>query len=516
MYKRKLFFFGVITAVVVLIALLCAAITAQLTRENVKQSTIAQTLLSEHQELSSISYRLFKQFTDEVIFGRQANQSEIRKKTEIIDRLLNNIKSLEQKQREALGLELTAGSVEDTEELRRIITKVITSFDKVIQSNDYSMPSQRDQLRNLLEITIDDEFRDAINAALARQSRVVSGINARIDMLNTAVVWFTMIMAAISLPLIVYGCYWLVNQLYQPIVILKDATNTIAKGQYGRPISIKLDDEFEELSQAINKLAERLKENEKIVSESQKKLAFEVEHRTIQLTAANHELTKIDARRRQFLSDVSHELRTPLTIIRGEAQVTLRLKSAEESEYRETLKVVLDQSILLSRLVDDLLTLTRAEMDSLTLNKSTVNMAQLVQSEINKWTRLHEERKFIFEAKGDTEHLELNVDTSRIQQVLSVLLDNACKYSTKEEVITTIIESDKDFFSISIRDKGEGIPASELENIFKRFVRFSKHQEGLGLGLPIAKTIVESHDGQLKAESTKNLGSIFTIVLPRK
>lgn len=516
MYKRKLFFFGLITAVVVLVALLCAAITAQLTRENVKQSTIAQTLLAEHQQLSSISYRLFKQFTDEVIFGRQANQAEIRKKAEIIDRLLKNIKILEIKQREALGLELTAGSVEDTEELRSIINKVISSFERVIQATDYSVPSQRDQLRNLLEITIDDEFRDAINSALARQSRVVSGINARIDMLNTAVVWFTIIMAAISLPLIVYGCYWLVNQLYQPIVVLKDATNIIAEGQYGQPISIKLDDEFEELSQAINKLAERLQENERIVDESQKKLEFEVEQRTIQLTAANHELTKIDARRRQFLSDVSHELRTPLTIIRGEAQVTLRLKSAEESEYRETLRVVLDQSVLLSRLVDDLLTLTRAEMDSLKLNRSKVKIAQLVESEINKWRRLYEVREFSLEVKNESHNLELNVDSSRMQQVLSVLLDNACKYSTENEDISTVIESDDNFLIISIRDKGEGIPASELDNIFERFVRFSKHQEGLGLGLPIAKTIVESHGGKLKAESTKNLGSIFTIILPRK
>lgn len=90
MYKRKLFYFGLTTAFILLVALTCTAISAHLTRENLKQSTIAQSLLIEHQQLSSISYRLFKQLTDEVIFGQNANQANVRKKQKLIEQSLTD------------------------------------------------------------------------------------------------------------------------------------------------------------------------------------------------------------------------------------------------------------------------------------------------------------------------------------------------------------------------------------------------------------------------------------------
>lgn len=118
--------------------------------------------------------------------------------------------------------------------------------------------NQQEQLRRLLEDTIDNEFREAINSAVARQSRVVAAINARIDTINTAMVWLTLGLGALSIPLIIYRCFWLFNQLYQPIVLIHGATNAIAAGQYNRPISVKLDYEFEELANSINQLAEQL------------------------------------------------------------------------------------------------------------------------------------------------------------------------------------------------------------------------------------------------------------------
>lgn len=121
MYKHKLFYFGLTTAFILLLALTCAAISANLTRENLKQSTLAQTLLVEHQQLSSISYRLFKQLTDEVIFGQNANQADVRKKQALIAQSLDNIRRLELEQRKALGETITQGSIEDTDELVQLI-----------------------------------------------------------------------------------------------------------------------------------------------------------------------------------------------------------------------------------------------------------------------------------------------------------------------------------------------------------------------------------------------------------
>jgi signal transduction histidine kinase len=514
MYKQKLFYFGLTTAFILLVALTCTAISAHFTRVNLKQSTIAQSLLIEHQQLSSTSYRLFKQLTDEVIFGQNANQANVRKKQALIRQSFSNIRTLELEQRQALGINITQGSIEDTDELEQLLTEIINEFQLVVTNMSTAPLNQQERLRSLLEVTIDDQFREAINSAVFRQSRVVSAINAKIDTLNTTIVWFTIGIGALSLPLIIYGCYWLFNQLYQPLILIRNATNTIASGQYQQPISEKLDVEFQELVDAINQLAVQLQTHKKNETKSRKHLEFTVEQRTSELTNANLKLTKIDARRRQFIADVSHELRTPLTIIRGEAQVTLRLKSACQEDYQNTLTAILEQAVNLSRLVDDLLLLTRAEMNQLNLAMKATAIIPVLNGEVLKWQKLHQQRKFSLQIGSVTEHTTVLIDPPRIHQVLSILLDNATKYSSPALPIEVSVTQSDSFVMVSVKDSGQGISAAEIENIFERFVRFSKHNEGLGLGLPIAKAIVEAHGGEITVASVQGEGSLFSIKLP--
>jgi signal transduction histidine kinase len=514
MYKRKLFYFGFTTAFILLVALISTAISAHLTRDNLRQSTIAQSLLVEHEKLAGTSYRLFQQLTDEVIFGRNANQAFVRKKQLAIQESLDRIRQLELEQREALGVAITQGSVEDTDELVRLIDHIIGEFQAVVVSNNGLPLNQQEQLRNLLEVTIDDEFRESINAAVSRQSRVVAAINARIDTLNIVIVWFTIGLAGLSLPLIIYGCYWLFNQLYQPLVLIQGATNAIASGHYDSPIAVTLDDEFQALAMSINQLAVRLQEHEANELESRQKLEFDVKQRTSELTEANLQLTKIDSRRRQFIADVSHELRTPLTIIRGEAQVTLRLQSASENDFKETLRAILDQSVKLSRLVDDLLLLTRAEMSQLHLEFSNNELEPLLEQEVAKWQKLNTERAYTLSVEPQLLNVPLAIDKPRIQQVVSILLDNATKYSEAGKPVEIAARAGEEMVTISVRDSGGGISAAEVDNIFERFVRFSKHNQGLGLGLSIAKAIVEAHGGQIMVESVQGQGSCFSFTLP--
>ncbi len=213
MYKRKLFLFGFISAAVLFVALSGVAVSAYITKENLRQSATAQSLLSEHQMLSSISYRLFKQLTDELIFGRNANQAEVRNKQALIEQSLMVIRDLEVRQRNELGPDITQGSVEDTDELQFLIAEIIDEFNAVIAMNDTTPLSQQERVQRLLEFTIDNKFREAINAAVSRQSKVVSATNARIEALNSAIVWFSIILCVLVGPFIVFGCVWLFNQL---------------------------------------------------------------------------------------------------------------------------------------------------------------------------------------------------------------------------------------------------------------------------------------------------------------
>jgi len=514
MYKRKLFYFGLTTALILLLALLCTAISAHLNRENLRQSNIAQSLLFEHERLSGTSYRLFKQLTDEVILGQNANQAFVRKKRSLISQSLSTIRQLELEQRDALGIQFTQGSVEDTDELEALIDEIIQEFQIVVQTINDEPLNQQERLRSLLEVTIDDEFRELINSAVNRQSSVVASINAQINTFNTAVVWFTFGLGVLSLSIIFYGCYWLFNQLYQPIILLRSATNAIAAGEYDKPVSESLDGEFEGLASSINQLAVRLKDHEANELTSRKQLELDVEQRTSELTRANLKLTRIDARRRQFIADVSHELRTPLTIIRGEAQVTLRMQAATQEDYKETLGSILEQSVNLSNLVDDLLFLTRAEMHQVQLEVSPVNLLELLGSEVDRWQRRCEDRVISVVAGEHAENIEVSIDKPRIQQVLSILLDNASKYSQAGGSIEVGLRRQSSDVLITVSDTGDGISATEVENVFERFVRFSKHDEGLGLGLPIAKAIVEAHGGSIAVESIQGEGSTFVISLP--
>lgn len=515
MYKRKLLYFGLTTAIILLISLTYTAFSANITRKNLKQSTLAQSLHIEYQHLSSFSYKLFKQLTDEVIFDQYANQADVRNKEDEIKGTLITIKQMAQEQRTALGQDMTHGSIKEVEELEKLIELIIKEFRAILATSTNTPLREQERLRSLLESTIDNEFREIINNALSRQSRVVASINARIDTLNTTILWLTVALGALSLLLVVFASYWLFNQLYEPLVLIKNATKAISSGDYEKPINDKLDDEFQDIANSINQLAKRLQDHEALEVSSRKRLKYEVEQRTSELTKVNLKLTKIDARRRQFISDISHELRTPLTIIRGEAQVTLRLQSASEEDYKTTLNSVLEQSINLSRLVDDLLFITRAEMNQIQLDIVETDISKLIITAIKKWQRLYPARKISLISKPALVEAKCMLDPSRMQQVLSILIDNAIKYSEASKPIDIYLNENDGFFIIEVKDCGSGISATEIENVFERFVRFSKHSQGLGLGLPIAKYIIEAHGGYISVESVIDEGSIFSLKVPK-
>lgn len=512
MYKRKLYLFGLLSTFILLIALASSAVSAHLTRTNLEQSQLAQSLLLEHQQLSSISYRLFKQLTDELIFGKNANQAKVRNKQQMIEQSISRIKQLELDQRDALGVEATQGSVEDTDELEALIAKIVDEFRAIAQSNDSAPLYEQQRLQTLLESTIDNQFREAINSAVQRQTRVVSGINASIDTLNTSIVWFTICIGIITCPFILLGCYWLFNSLYHPLTVIRTGTDAIASGNYDYRLPETLDDEFTDLVRALNSMITRLAEHEDKADAYRKQLEFEVETRTRALKEANSKLTHIDAKRRQFMADVSHELRTPLTIIRGEAQVTLRQRSATTDIYQETLETVLEQAINLSKLVDDLLLLARAEMHEFTLDLAKTDLKVLLSQQAATWQKVIKPRDFTVDWKIDDE-VQVLVDEGRLLQALTILIENAHKYSRENEPITLQVSTHNDWINLSIIDIGEGISSGDLEHVFERFVRLKRKGDGMGLGLSIAKAIAEAHGGKLEAHSTLGKGSQFTLAL---
>ncbi len=214
---------------------------------------------------------------------------------------------------------------------------------------------------------------------------------------------------------------------------------------------------------------------------------------------------------RDFVTDVSHELRTPLTTVRGNLALLGHDDPRMPLEEREDiLNDMVDETDRLIRLVGDLLTLARADAGR-KLNEEPVDVTALVQETCRQTRVLAPERDI--DCRGPDGVLAL-ADQDALKQVMLVLLDNAVNHTDGSVAVT--YEADDSRVTVRVRDTGPGMPPELCERVFDRFYRgdASRTTPGFGLGLSIAKTLVEAQGGTIKAESEIGAGSTFTVTLP--
>ncbi len=214
-----------------------------------------------------------------------------------------------------------------------------------------------------------------------------------------------------------------------------------------------------------------------------------------------------------FLADVSHELRTPLTVIRGNAEVGLEL--GRGWAHADLLEEIVEESAMMSRMVEDLLFLARSDSDSLPLDLRTVPVSQLLGGLAKRAETLAREYGASLRVGlGGEGHLRCNA--GRIEQAVLVLIDNAAKYGPPGGQVTLSSSTRTGELLIEAADRGPGIPPEELPRVFERFYRCknSTGEPGSGLGLPIAKTIVKGHGGRIEAASEVGEGTRVSLRLP--
>ena len=216
---------------------------------------------------------------------------------------------------------------------------------------------------------------------------------------------------------------------------------------------------------------------------------------------------------KRFISDSSHELRTPITSLRTELEVGLRDKKLTTKKAKEILKSNLEEIINLQNLTNNLLSISQNGEHFNTKHKKISSLKKIVNNALDRVKPLAIEKKITFEI--DIKEVKLNVVEDRIQEVFVIILENAIKFSKYSGKI--IIESSKikNEAIVKITDFGIGIDGKDLPYIFDRFYRADKSRtiKGHGLGLSIAKRILEKHKGKIYANS-KSGKTTFTIVLP--
>jgi len=225
-------------------------------------------------------------------------------------------------------------------------------------------------------------------------------------------------------------------------------------------------------------------------------------------------------RQRDFVADASHELRTPLTLIQANTEVVLRNKNKTIGEKADLLEDIRQETEYLGQLIASLLTLARADTNKLEYIPEPVELTLLAGELIRQVEPLAEGKKLDLKLNlpEDNREIWLLADPLRLKQLLLILLDNAIKYTANGQVSLTINQGRGQTVHIQVQDTGIGIPPDKLKLIFERFYRVdkarSRSEGGFGLGLSIARWIVDAHKGTIQVESTPGHGSTFTVNLP--
>lgn len=241
------------------------------------------------------------------------------------------------------------------------------------------------------------------------------------------------------------------------------------------------------------------------------------------LVAVLHDTTeqeKEERERRLFVSNVSHELRTPLTSVKSYLEA-LDEGALSEPVAPDFIKVSLDETNRMMRMVTDLLHLSRIDNATSHLDVELINFTAFITFILNRFDQIRgqdEEKKYELVRDYPITSVWIEIDTDKMTQVIDNILNNAIKYSPDGGKITVTMKTTDDQMILSISDQGLGIPKQDLPLIFDRFYRVdrarSRAQGGTGLGLAIAKEIIKQHKGFIWAKSEYGKGSTFTIVLP--
>jgi signal transduction histidine kinase len=303
--------------------------------------------------------------------------------------------------------------------------------------------------------------------------------NIFIDRVNRALIW----VGLISIILVFLVAIWQSRTIVKPLHQMADAANRLAKGDYNQRVAVTRNDELGDVATAFNQMASDLAQQEDI--------------------------------RRQMMADVAHELRTPLSILR------IDLESMEDGlmdTNPENIRNLQSEVTYLSNLVEDLRMLSMADAGDLKVEKSRIELNSLAREMVERQQNAARERKISLKANYANQEIFVMGDSQRLSQVMVNLLSNAIQHTPSGHEIITQIELDGQTAIVSVINTGSWILRDDLTRIFDRFYRVEQSRNrdhgGSGLGLSIARSLVEAHGGRIWADSVEGKSTTFKFSLP--
>lgn len=488
------------------------------------RSQAAYEAFDRYQQLYREAYRYFKQRMDLLLVDQQGTAADVEMSRQ---RLHDAIERL----RKAAATDLdTANDIEvwqtrqsELDSIARLSASLEGGMHRFDEVDRLRHEGRREAalllLSEVLEEDIDRKFGPLIDSAISRERERALVARERLMGLVGLSRWISVSTALVSVIFSIAAGAMLFRSIRRPIEALMRGTDEIAAGNLLYRIAIDSRDEFGYLAKHFNQMAQELEIQRRKLGEAQAALEHKVAERTLELNHLNGELQRLDHARRQFFADISHELRTPITVIRGEAEVTLRGRNKDAEEYKESLQRILDLSLQLGKLVNDLLFLARAETAHMQFEWEMLDFIELVVNAAEDIRVLAQDKSIEVTLNVAETPVWVRGDKQRLRQVIFILGDNAVRYSNAGSRIAIDLEADGTEAVLRVNDRGIGIPAHDLELIFDRYYRSTNARrssdDGTGLGLPVAKAIVTAHGGRISAHSSEGAGTTFAVTLPQ-
>lgn len=485
-------------------------------RSNLMRIDLAHRSYEGYLSLSNHTYQLFKQFGDAMTIG---DRDEGALETELLAAIRQDIATIREITADQIRLD-DGEQVAGLDHLARIETKIENLLDEYqeVLNADYPirLVEEWGRLSRILDERVDQVFARLIQDALNRQLDELAEQRARIEARAQFNQLIAMLGAAFGALAAGAAFWWMLCDFKRPVSRLIDGAEALARGDRTHRIESLGGNELDSVARALNRLADEISTREKVLETSNKHLEAAVAERTADLERLLTTLKDAEADRKRLLADVSHELRTPLTIIRGEADIALRGADRPSADYRDALARCRDAAMHTTRLVDDLLFIARRESRETRLVVRALDLTRFIPEVIADCRSLLENQGGAVTLISRLDHAVLRADPDRLRQVLVILIDNAIRHGGGQAEIR--LDALPDGYRIAVKDSGPGLGPEELPQVFERFFRGSnaaqRYQTGVGLGLPVAKAIVEAHGGTITAESAPGEGMIVRVELP--
>lgn len=365
-----------------------------------------------------------------------------------------------------------------------------------------------------------DTFSSAVdpllNQAVATEVRFRSETLDGIDALRRRLNRIALIIAGLTVVAVALFYFGLIRPQFKRLNQLRRAALQIGQADFAIALPDTDRDEIGRLHSETNRMAQALQARQSEVEAEWARLNETIEERTEALRSANATLAEIDDNRRRFFADVSHELRTPLTVILMEAQIGLKETGAAAFATIET------RAARLNRRIDDLLRVARSDSGQMVLDATEVALSELIEAVDAEVRAEADSAGMTLDIDAGPETL-LTCDPNWIRQVLANLARNAFRHARSGGRLAIRAKRDGDAVKIAVIDNGPGIPAAEQEQVFERFTKGGGgNAQGFGVGLGLARWVVESHGGRITIASPTpraaalgdGPGAQITVMLP--